>query len=55
LPEDAGQLADWDRALNTIERDLFGAVRLVRSWDWIGANGQELMEIHADKIEASQE
>jgi hypothetical protein len=31
----------------TIERDLFGAVRLVRNWERIGTRGQELVEIHA--------
>jgi len=35
-----------------IERDLFGTVRLVRNWGRIGTTGQELVEIHADEIEA---
>jgi predicted DNA-binding WGR domain protein len=35
-----------------IERDLFGTVRLVRNGGRIGTNGQELIEIHADEIEA---
>jgi predicted DNA-binding WGR domain protein len=35
-----------------IERDLFGTVRLVRNWGRIGTRGQELVEIHADEIEA---
>ena len=35
-----------------IERDLFGTVRLVRNWGRIGTNGQELVEIHEDEIEA---
>jgi predicted DNA-binding WGR domain protein len=37
-----------------IERDLFGTVRLVRNWGRIGTNGQELVEIHADEIEAGE-
>jgi predicted DNA-binding WGR domain protein len=35
-----------------IERDLFGAVRLVRKWGRIGANGQELVEVFASELEA---
>jgi predicted DNA-binding WGR domain protein len=37
-----------------IERDLFGTVRLVRNWGRIGTNGQELVEVFADEIEAGQ-
>ena len=37
-----------------IERDLFGTVRLVRNWGRIGTNGQELVEIFADEIEAGK-
>jgi predicted DNA-binding WGR domain protein len=37
-----------------IERDLFGTIRLVRNWGRIGTTGQELVEIHADKIAAGQ-
>jgi predicted DNA-binding WGR domain protein len=37
-----------------IERDLFGTIRLVRNWGRIGTRGQELVEIHADEIEAGQ-
>jgi predicted DNA-binding WGR domain protein len=37
-----------------IERDLFGTVRLVRNWGRIGTKGQELVEIHADEIEAGE-
>jgi hypothetical protein len=33
----------------TIERDLCGAVRLVRNWGRIGTNGQELMAIQPTK------
>jgi predicted DNA-binding WGR domain protein len=35
-----------------IERDLFGTVRLVRNRGRIGSQGQELVEIHADEVEA---
>jgi predicted DNA-binding WGR domain protein len=38
----------------TIERDLFGTVRLVRKWGRIGTNGQELVEIHAEEIAAGE-
>jgi predicted DNA-binding WGR domain protein len=37
-----------------IERDLFGTVRLVRNWGRIGSQGQELVEVHADELEAGQ-
>ena len=37
-----------------IERNLFGTVRLVRNWGRIGTKGQELVEIHADELEAGQ-
>ena len=37
-----------------IERDLFGTVRLVRNWGRIGTNGQELVEVFPDEIEAGQ-
>ena len=37
-----------------IERDLFGTVRLVRNWGRIGTNGQELVKVFADEIEAGQ-
>jgi predicted DNA-binding WGR domain protein len=37
-----------------IERDLFGTVCLVRNWGRIGTNGQEMVEIFADEIEAGQ-
>ncbi len=37
-----------------IERDLFGTIRLVRNWGRIGTKGQELVEIHADEVEAGQ-
>jgi predicted DNA-binding WGR domain protein len=37
-----------------VERDLFGTIRLVRNWGRIGTNGQELVEVFADEIEAGQ-
>jgi predicted DNA-binding WGR domain protein len=38
-----------------IERDLFGAVRLVRNWGRIGTNGQELVEVFVSELEAGEE
>jgi predicted DNA-binding WGR domain protein len=37
-----------------VECDLFGTIRLVRNWDRIGTNGQELVEVFANEIEAGQ-
>ena len=37
-----------------VERDLFGTIRLVRNWGRIGTNGQELVEVFADGIEAGE-
>jgi predicted DNA-binding WGR domain protein len=37
-----------------VECDLFGTIRLVRNWGRIGTNGQELVEVFADEIEAGQ-
>jgi predicted DNA-binding WGR domain protein len=37
-----------------LERDLFGTVRPVRNWGRIGTNGQELVEIFADELEAGE-
>jgi predicted DNA-binding WGR domain protein len=37
-----------------IERDLFGAIRLVRNWGRIGTSGQELVEIYVTEVEAGQ-
>jgi predicted DNA-binding WGR domain protein len=37
-----------------IERDLFGTVRLVRNWGRIGTNGQEMVEVFADELEAGE-
>jgi len=33
-----------------IERDLFGTIRLVRTWGRIGTNGQELVQVFASEI-----
>jgi predicted DNA-binding WGR domain protein len=37
-----------------IERDLFGTVRLVRNWGRIGTNGQEMVEMFSDELEAGE-
>jgi predicted DNA-binding WGR domain protein len=37
-----------------IERDLFGTVRLVRNRGRIGTNGQEMVEVFADELEAGE-
>jgi predicted DNA-binding WGR domain protein len=37
-----------------VERDLFGTIRLVRNWGRIGTNGQELVEVFADELEAGE-
>jgi predicted DNA-binding WGR domain protein len=37
-----------------IEGDLFGTVRLVRTWGRIGTTGQELVEAFGSEIEAGQ-
>jgi predicted DNA-binding WGR domain protein len=37
-----------------IERDLFGTIRLVRSWGRIGTNGQERVEVFDTEDEAGQ-
>ncbi|WP_414476393.1 WGR domain-containing protein [Microvirga sp. M2] len=37
-----------------IERDLFGTIRLVRHWGFVGAKGQEQVEIFPDETEAAQ-
>jgi predicted DNA-binding WGR domain protein len=37
-----------------IERDLFGTVCLVRNWGRIGTNGQELVEVFPDELEAGE-
>jgi predicted DNA-binding WGR domain protein len=37
-----------------IERDLFGTIRLVRLWGYVGSKGQEHVEIFSDETEAAQ-
>lgn len=37
----------------TIERDLFGTIRLVRNWGLVGSKGQEQVEIFSDEAEAA--
>jgi predicted DNA-binding WGR domain protein len=36
-----------------IERDLFGMIRLVRNWGFVGSKGQEQVEIFSDETEAA--
>jgi predicted DNA-binding WGR domain protein len=37
-----------------IERDLFGTIRLVRNWGFVGSKRQEQVEIFPDETEATQ-
>jgi predicted DNA-binding WGR domain protein len=37
-----------------IERDMFGAIRLVRNWGLVGSKGQEKVEIFPGETEAAQ-
>lgn len=37
-----------------IERDLFGTIRLVRNWGYIGTKGQEKVDIFPGEPEASR-
>jgi predicted DNA-binding WGR domain protein len=37
----------------TIERDLFGTIRLVRNWSFVGSTGQEQVEIFPDEATAA--
>jgi predicted DNA-binding WGR domain protein len=37
-----------------IERDLFGAIRLVRNWGYVGTKGQEKVDIFPNEPEASR-
>ena len=37
-----------------IERDLFGTIRLVRNWGYVGSKGQEKVEIFPDEAQAAQ-
>jgi predicted DNA-binding WGR domain protein len=48
------QASSWRFYSLMIERDLFGTVRLVRNWGRIGTNGQELVEVFADELEAGE-
>jgi predicted DNA-binding WGR domain protein len=36
-----------------IERDLFGTIRLVRNWGFVGSKGQEQVEIFPDEAKAA--
>ena len=36
-----------------IERDLFGTIRLVRNWGFVGSKGQEKVEIFPEKAQAA--
>jgi predicted DNA-binding WGR domain protein len=36
-----------------IERDLFGTIRLVRNWGFVGSKGQEQVEIFPDEVRAA--
>jgi predicted DNA-binding WGR domain protein len=36
-----------------IERDLFGTIRLVRNWGYVGSKGQEQVEMFPSEAEAS--
>jgi predicted DNA-binding WGR domain protein len=37
-----------------IERNLFGTIRLARNWGRIGTNGQEMVEMFSNELEAGQ-
>ena len=37
-----------------IERDLFGTVRLVRNWGFVGSKGQEKVEVFPDETKAAE-
>ncbi|WP_262300052.1 WGR domain-containing protein [Microvirga sesbaniae] len=37
-----------------IKRDLFGTIRLVRNWGFVGAKGQEKVDILPNEAEAAQ-
>jgi predicted DNA-binding WGR domain protein len=36
-----------------IERDLFGTIRLVRNWGFVGSKGQKQVEIFPDEAKAA--
>jgi predicted DNA-binding WGR domain protein len=37
-----------------IERDLFGTIRLVRNWGFVGSKGQEKVEIFPEEAQAAR-
>lgn len=37
-----------------VERDLFGTIRLVRTWGRIGTRGRELADVHETEVAAGQ-
>lgn len=37
-----------------IERDLFGTIRLVRNWGFVGSKGREKVEIFPDEAKAAE-
>jgi len=37
-----------------IERDLFGTIRLVRNWGFVGSKGQEQVEIFPEEAQAGR-
>jgi predicted DNA-binding WGR domain protein len=37
-----------------IERDLFGTIRLVRNWGFVGSKGQEKVEIFPEETQAAR-
>jgi predicted DNA-binding WGR domain protein len=37
-----------------IKRDLFGTIRLVRTWGFAGSKGQEKVEVFPDEAKAAQ-
>ncbi|MBD2746007.1 WGR domain-containing protein [Microvirga sp. BT688] len=37
-----------------IERDLFGTIRLVRNWGYVGTKGQGKVDIYPDEVVAAK-
>jgi predicted DNA-binding WGR domain protein len=37
-----------------IERDLFGTIRLVRNWGFVGSKGQEKVDIFPEEAQAAR-
>ncbi|WP_404295433.1 WGR domain-containing protein (plasmid) [Microvirga sp. RSM25] len=37
-----------------IERDLFGTIRLVHNWGFVGCKGKEKVEIFPDEVRAAE-